>query len=92
MDMVRDLFSLPYFRLFLSDLRDFNDMPVENFVIGEVRKAFEEYIFSDGEKHAAYMREQDNAVYFIQERYSWFLAEMFYRTAFEKRKARGRFF
>ena len=86
MDVVRDLSSLPYFRLFLSDLRQFNDRPVENFVTGKARVAFEEYIFSEGEKDAAYMREQANAVRFIQGRYSWFLTEAFQRTAFEKKK------
>lgn len=86
MDAVRDLSSLPYFRLFLSDLRDFNDMPVEAFVIGEARKAFEEYIFSDGEQALVYMREQANAIRFIQQRYSRFLTEMFYGKAFEKMK------
>ena len=86
MDVVRDLSSLPYFRLFLSDLRQFNDRPVENFVTGEARVAFEEYIFSEGEKDAAYMREQANAVCFIQGRYSWFLTEAFQRTTFEKKK------
>ncbi len=86
MDAVRDLSSLPYFRLFLSDLRCLNDRPVENFVAGEARTAFEEYIFSDGEKDAAYMREQADAVCFIQERYSWFLSEAFQRKEFEKKK------
>ena len=85
MDAVRDLSSLPYFRLFLSDLRDFNDMPVEYFVVGEARKAFEEYIFSDGEKDIAYMREQNKAICFIQQRYSWFLEDAFQRTVFEKK-------
>ena len=68
MDAVRDLSSLPYFRLFLSDLRRINDRPVENFVAGEARTAFEEYIFSEGEKDIAYMREQADAVRFIQQR------------------------
>ena len=86
MDAVRDLSSLPYFRLFLSDLRRFNNMPVENFVVGEARTAFEEYIFSDGKQDAAYMREQADAVRFVQERYSWFLEEIFYRAVFEKKK------
>ena len=86
MDAVRDLSSLPYFRLFLSDLRELNDMPVEEFVVGEARTAFEEYIFSDGKKDAAYMREQINAIRFIQERYVWFLTEAFQRTAFEKKR------
>ncbi len=86
MDAVRNLSSLPYFRLFLSDLRQFNDMPVKNFVIGEARTAFEEYIFSDGQRDAAYMWEQISAVRFIQERYSWFLTEAFQRRAFEKKK------
>ena len=86
MDAVRGLSSLPYFRLFLSDLRELKDMPVEEFVVGEARAAFEEYIFSDGKKDAAYMREQINAIRFIQERYVWFLTEAFQRTAFEKKK------
>lgn len=86
MDTVRDLSSLPYFRLFLSDLQQFNDGPVENFVVGEARIAFEEYIFSEGEKDIAYMREQANAVRFIQERYSWFLTEAFQQRTFEKKK------
>ena len=86
MDAVRDLSSLPYFRLFLSDLRWFNNMPVENFVIGEARTAFEEYIFSDGKQDIAYMREQADAVRFVQERYSWFLEEIFYKAVFEKKK------
>lgn len=86
MDAVRDLSSLPYFRLFLSDLRDFNDMPVEYFVVGEARKAFEAYIFSDGEKDVAYMREQNKAICFIQQRYSWFLEDAFQQTVFEKKK------
>ena len=91
MDSVRDLSSLPYFRLFLSDLRQFNEMPVEHFVVGEARTAFEAYIFSEGQRDAAYMREQADAVRFIQERYTWFLAEAFQRTAFEKRRARESF-
>ncbi len=86
MDAVRDLCSLPYFRLFLSDLRQFNESPVEHFVVGEARAAFEAYILSDGEKNAAYMREQLGAIRFIQERYTWFLTEAFQRTAFEKKK------
>ena len=86
MDAVRDLSSLPYFRLFLSDLRRFNTMPVENFVVGEARTAFEEYILSDEKKDVAYMREQLDAVHFIQERYAWFLTEAFQQTAFEKKK------
>ena len=65
MDAVRDLSSLPYFRLFLSDLRQLND---------------------GGEKDAAYMREQANAIRFIQERYAWFLTEAFQQRAFEKKK------
>ena len=80
------LFRSPYFRLFLSDLRQFNNRPVEEFVAGEARTAFEEYIFTEGERDATYMREQLNAVHFIQERYSWFLTEAFQQTAFEKRK------
>ena len=87
MAAVRNLSSLPYFRLFLSDLRQLNERPVENFVFGEARAAFEEYIFSsDGQRDAAYMREQAGAVRFIQERYSWFLTEAFQRRAFEKKK------
>ena len=85
-DAVKALSSLPYFRLFLSGLREFNDRPVETFVVGEARKAFEEYIFADGKKHAAYMREQENAICLIQERYSWFLEKAFQRTTFEKKK------
>lgn len=72
--------------MFLSDLRQFNNGPVECFVVGEVRTAFEEYIFPEGEKDAAYMREQINAIRFIQERYAWFLTEAFQRTAFEKKR------
>ena len=86
MDAVRNLFSLPYFRLFLSDLREFNAMPVEHFVVGEARTAFEAYIFSEGKQAAAYMREQVAAVRFIQERYAWFLTEAFQRATFEKKK------
>ena len=86
MDAVRDLSSLPYFRLFLSDLRQFNELPVEHFVVGEARTAFEAYIFSGGQKDAAYMREQADAVRFIQERYAWFLTEAFQRRASEKKK------
>ena len=86
MAAVRDLSSLPYFRLFLSDLRQLNERPVDNFVVGKARTAFEEYIFSEGEKDAAYMREQADAVRFIQKRYSWFLTEAFQRMAFEKKK------
>ena len=86
MDAVRDLSSLPYFRLFLSDLHQLNDGPVENFVVGEARAAFEEYILSDGQRDTAYMREQVSSIRFIQERYSWFLAEAFQRRAFEKKR------
>ena len=86
MDAVRDMSSLPYFRLFLSDLRQFNDMPVEHFAVGEARAAFEAYIFSAGKQAAAYMREQASAIRFIQERYAWFLTEAFQRAAFEKKK------
>lgn len=86
MDAVKGLSSLPYFRLFLSDLRQFNDSSVEHFVVGEARTAFEEYIFSEGQRNTTYMREQANAVRFIQERYAWFLTEAFQRTAFEKKK------
>ena len=86
MDAVRELSSLPYFRLFLSDLRWFNDSPVEHFVVGEARTAFEEYIFLEGQKNTAYMREQISAVRFIQERYAWFLVEAFQRRTFEKKK------
>ena len=86
MDAVRDLSSLPYFRLFRSDLRQFNELPVEHFVVGEARTAFEAYILSDGEKDTAYMREQADAVRFIQERYAWFLTEAFQQRAFEKKK------
>ena len=86
MAAVRNLSSLPYFRLFLSDLRQLNERPVENFVVGEARAAFAEYIFSDGQRAAAYMREQAGTVRFIQERYSWFLTEAFQQSAFEKKK------
>ena len=86
MAAVRELSALPYFRLFLSDLREFNAGPVEDFVAGEARTAFEEYIFSDGKKDAAYMREQSSHVKFIQERYAWFLDQVFERAAFEKKK------
>ena len=86
MDAVRDLSALPYFRLFLSDLRELNDMPVEEFVVGEARTAFEDYVFSNGKKDVAYMREQINDIRFIQERYVWFLTNAFQRTAFEKKK------
>ena len=86
MDAVKGLSSLPYFRLFLSDLRQLNDGPVENFVVGEARTAFEEYILSDGQRDAAYMREQVSAICFIRERYSWFLTEAFQRRAFEKKR------
>ena len=74
-----------------SDLRQFNELPVEYFVVGEARTAFEAYIFSGGKKDTAYMREQADAVRFIQERYAWFLTEAFQRRAFEKRRARESF-
>ena len=86
MDAARDLSSLPYFRLFLSDLHKLNAGPVEGFVVGEARTAFEEYIFSEGKQDIAYMEEQSKAIRFVQERYTWFLTEIFYRTVFEKKK------
>lgn len=86
MDAVRELSALPYFRLFLSGVRRLNVSPVEEFVAGEARTAFEEYILSNEKKDVAYMREQLSAVHFIQERYSWFLEEIFYKAVFEKKK------
>ena len=86
MDAARDLSSLPYLRLFLSDLHKLNAGPVEGFVVGEARTAFEEYIFSEGKQDIAYMEEQSKAIRFVQERYTWFLTEIFYRTVFEKKK------
>lgn len=46
---------------------------------------FIDYIFADGKKDAAYMREQVNSIRFVQERYAWFLGGAFGRT-FEKKK------
>lgn len=46
---------------------------------------FIDYIFADGKKDAAYMREQVNSIRFVQERYAWFLEGAFGRT-FEKKK------
>lgn len=86
MNAVRELSSLPYFHLFLSDVRRLIVSPLEEFVVGEARTAFEKYILSDKIGDVAYMREQLNAIHFIQERYSWFLTEAFQQTAFEKKK------
>lgn len=86
MDAVRGLSSLPYFRLFLSGVRRLTVSPVEEFVAGAARTAFEEYSFSDEKKDAAYMREQISAIRFIKERYAWFLTEAFQQRAFEKKK------
>ena len=86
MDAVRGLSSLPYFCLFLSGAWRLTVSPAEEFVIGEARTTFEEYIFSDGQRDIGYMREQADAVRLVQERYSWFLREAFQRRAFEKKK------
>ena len=85
MNAVGEFAVLPYFRLFLSDLQRFKKMRVEDLTAGKARASFENYIFSDGKKDAAYMREQANSIRFIQQRYAGFLEKAFGGT-FEKKK------
>ena len=85
MDAVGALSSLPYFRLFLSDFPRFKDMHVEDLTVSKAQTSFENYIFADGRKDAAYMRAQVDSIRFVQERYAWFLEEALGRT-FEKKK------
>lgn len=59
---------LPYFRLFLSDFQRLKELRVEDLVVGKAQAAFIDYIFADGKKDAAYMREQANSIRFVQER------------------------
>lgn len=85
MDAVGEFAALPYFRLFLPDFQQFKRMRVEDLTVGKARTAFENYVFADGRKDAAYMREQIDSIRSIQERYAWFLDEALGRT-FEKKK------
>ena len=85
LDAVGAFAHLPYFRLFLSDFQRLKELRVEDLVVGKARAAFIDYIFADGKKDAAYMREQVNSIRFVQERYAWFLEEAFGRSV-EKKK------
>ena len=86
LDTVKEYASLPLYRLYLVDLRDFAEMPVEDFVQGEAREAFAEDIVNGAYELPGIMRQRLQEVRFIQRRYGWFLESLSKNVPYEKKK------
>ena len=86
LDAVKEYASLPLYRLYLVDLRDFAGMPVEDFVQGEAREAFAEDIVNGAYELPGIMRQRLQEVRFIQRRYGWFLESLSKDVPYEKKK------
>ena len=86
MDMKKGFGMLPLYRLYLADFRFFGDMKVEEFVVGEAREAFAEFVINQEDTLPAFMQEQVDSIRFIQQRYAWFLDRIFEGKVFEKKK------
>ena len=86
LDVLSQYAALPYCRFYLSDFQSVWSMTVEDFVVGEAREAFVEYIFTEGREMISSMREQIGAIRFVQERYGKFLTELFQDAVPEKKK------
>lgn len=62
---------------------------VEELFTGELRTEIEEFVLQRRSKLIPFMQEQVKAIRFVQERYAWFLDELFSKAVFERRKGSG---
>ena len=66
MDAIKEYTALPLYRLYLVDLREFAEMPVEDFVQGEAREAFAGDIVNGAYQLPGIMKQRLQEVRFVQ--------------------------
>ena len=86
MDAIKEYTALPLYRLYLVDLREFAEMPVEDFVQGEAREAFAGDIVNGAYQLPGIMKQRLQEVRFVQQRYGWFLESLSKGESHEKKK------
>lgn len=77
---------LPLYRSYLYLAQDIEMVSVEELFTGEIREEIEEFVLQRRSKLIPFMQEQVKAIRFVQERYAWFLDELFSKAVFEKKK------
>lgn len=85
-DTMNECALIPYCEFALSGFQPLGEITVPDLLTGEARTAFEESIFADRNRIVAAMREQIDAIRFIQKRYGDFLTTLFQDALPEKKK------
>ena len=86
MDLCGAVGALPLYRLYREDLRFFGKMQVEQFVVGEARDAFGEFVLEGDSRLLEFARRTLEELAKIQERYGWFLGRLSEGPVVEKKK------
>ena len=86
MDLCGAVGSLPLYRLYREDLRFFGKMQLEQFVVGEARDAFGEFVLEGDSRLLEFARRTLEELAKIQERYGWFLGRLSEGPVVEKKK------
>ena len=86
MDLCGAVGSLPLYRLYREDLRFFGGMQVEQFVAGEARDAFGEFVLEGDSRLLEFARRTLTELAEIRERYGRFLGRLSEGPVVEKKK------
>ena len=86
MDLCGVVGALPLYRLYREDLRFFGKMQVEQFVVGETRDAFGEFVLEGDSRLLEFARRTLVELAEIQERYGRFLGRLSEGLVVEKNK------
>ena len=85
MDLCGVVGALPLYRLYREDLRFFGKMQVEQFVVGEARDAFGEFVLEGDSRLLEFARRTLAELAEIQKRYGWFLGRLSEGPVVEKK-------
>lgn len=86
MDLCGVVGALPLYRLYREDLRFFGKMQVEQFVVGEARDAFGEFVLEGDSRLLEFARRTLAELAEIQKRYGRFLGRLSEGPVVEKKK------
>lgn len=78
---------LPLYRSYLYLAQDIEMVSVEELFTGEIREEIEEFVLQRRSKLIPFMQEQVKAIRFVQERYAWFLDELFSKAVSKEERA-----
>lgn len=90
MDLCGAVGSLPLYRLYREDLRFFGGMQVEQFVVGEARDAFGEFVLEGDSRLLEFARRTLAELAEIQKRYGGFWGGCPRGRWWKRKRARGK--